>query len=338
MMMCVGLVALGLTSVAVRAEPAQERARELIGRLPPLEQRFFEGAKFAGTFALGDLLRLWNAEGRVYAAFTLPDAVVRQFTDPARLIVGIEGSPHLWTLHRSKAGTLDDGLSMVTLTCYAPDEATATFSRFALSSDGSGVVVAGSQMYAKPGWEQTLTLGQTTRAVTVTWRLQADRFAPKRAQATEFGQLPARLPAAVWDDVRMVLGRLGAARPASDVYRAFDQIPADPAVTKKVRPLLRELEAPAPEAREAAMARIRALGRPGVLACLRREPSLLSPEQASRLRALYATEGWVHVEDPEAARSDPEFLRGCLEDEDPRVRSVARNTLAALAAIRQLRK
>jgi hypothetical protein len=193
-------------------------------------------------------------------------------------------------------------------------------------------------MYARPGWEQTITLGQTERTVTATWRLRADRFTARRAQATEFGQLPGRLPVAVWDELRAVLRRLGAARAASDVYRVFDQIPADPAVTRQLRPLLGELEAAAPEAREAATARIRALGRPGILACLRRDPTMLSPEQSNRLRALYAAEGWLHVDDVEAARNDPEFLRACLEDEDPRVRSVAANTLSALEAIRQLKK
>ena len=70
-----------------------------------------------------------------------------------------------------------------------------------------------------------------------------------------------------------------------------------------------------------------------MLACLRLDLATLSAEQQNRLGSLYACEGWMHVPDIDAARSDPTYLAACLEDEDPAVRSAASNLLAALRAV-----
>jgi hypothetical protein len=71
---------------------------------------------------------------------------------------------------------------------------------------------------------------------------------------------------------------------------------------------------------------------------LRTDPSVLSPEQKSRLDTVYAADGWLHVPDVEAARNDEAFLAACLEDEDEAVRSAASNMLAAARMARQLRQ
>jgi hypothetical protein len=329
---------LSLCAIGVRAEDAnEERLRRLIDRLPPAERQFVDNAVYAGVYALGDLVRYSNQDGRLAATFRLPEPLVKRFADPAPLVIAVEGSPHAWAVSRRRSGTLDEGLSMVTLTCYAPDD-NGPFNRCSVSSDGKSVLVSGGQMFGKPGWLQTISLSQSDRALNVAWRLEAEQYKPKRVAVADFAQLTANAPGLVSDFLRPVLRRLGAARPAADVYRVFDQIPADPTVKKKLRPLLIDLEAPDAAAREAAVDAIKALGRPGVLACLRTNPSTLSPEQQGRLRSLYASEGWLHVSDVEAARTDVEFLSSCAEDDDPRVRDVATNMLAALQALRHLKR
>jgi len=95
-------------------------------------------------------------------------------------------------------------------------------------------------------------------------------------------------------------------------------------------PLIARLDAEDSKVRDAAAASLKALGRAAVHACLRLDEAVLSPEQRNRLIAFYASEGWVHVPDIEAARRDSAFLSGCLEDQDPAVRTAATNLLAAL--------
>jgi HEAT repeat protein len=110
----------------------------------------------------------------------------------------------------------------------------------------------------------------------------------------------------------------------------FDRIPADPAVAQQVVPLIAKLDSDDSKVRDAAVASLKALGRAAVHACLRLDEAVLSPEQRNRLSAFYASEGWLHVPDIEAARRAPYFLSACLEDQDPAVRTAATNLLAAL--------
>jgi HEAT repeat protein len=144
-------------------------------------------------------------------------------------------------------------------------------------------------------------------------------------------QLSARAPGPTMEAYLIpVLRRLGPALPASDVYRVFDRIPADPAIARQILPLIANLDSEDSKIRDAAATSLKALGREGVHACLRLDEAVLSPEQRNRLSAFYESEGWMHVPDVEAARRDPEFLSGCLEDQDPAVRTAATNLLAAL--------
>ena len=112
---------------------------------------------------------------------------------------------------------------------------------------------------------------------------------------------------------------------AADVYRAFGTIAADADVSAKVKSLLAALDSDLAAERDAAMAKIEALGRPGVLAVMRLDQADFTPEQAARLDALVARNSiWP---DPKAARKDMRFLTDCLLDDDTKV---------CLAAKRQL--
>ena len=123
---------------------------------------------------------------------------------------------------------------------------------------------------------------------------------------------------------------------AGDVYRAFTTIPSDPAVTAQLKAILPDLDADAAPQRNAASAKLDHLGRAGVLAALRLDPSELTPEQRGRIDAMIDRNSlWP---DPASAptattattTTDPHFLADCLADEDAAVRR------AALAALQKL--
>jgi hypothetical protein len=317
------------------ADPRETAARAQIELLPPVDHDFLAKAKYAGHYARDRLVSYWNDDGRPVAMFHLPAELLRQFDGGAPLIVSLEGSPHVWSLHRRKGATLDPGLSLITLTCYAPDES-GPFNRFSVASDGHSVMVAAAQMFGHPAAQQRIYMNQGEGLLHVAWRLEADQWATKSADIAGLSQLSARapgspvVPATMEDYLIPVLRRLGPALPASDVYRVFDRIPADPAMTRQILPLIAKLDSDDAKARDAAVTSLKALGRAAVHACLRLDEAILSPEQRNRLSAFYASEGWLHVPDIEAARRDPEFLSACLEDQDPAVRTAATNLQAAL--------
>jgi hypothetical protein len=331
------LILMGLllasNAFASQADASVEASlRTRIARLPLLEKGLLGNAPYAGRYALDKLVTFSTRQERLIATFHLPAQLERQFRDPAPLLVSLEGSDQIWSLHRRKAGTLDTGLSLITLTCYAPDDK-GPFNRYTLSSDGQNLMIAGAQMFGHPTTQQSIALSQGERSLHVLWRLQLDKWSVHSIDLASLSQLPATAPGLLENYLLPVMRRLGPALPASDVYRVFDQLPADPRVVKQIRPVLARLDADDPRERDAAFTDLQRMGRQAVLACLRLDVATLSAEQQNRLGSLYACEGWMHVADIEAARSDPTYLAACLEDEDPAVRSAASNLLAALRAV-----
>jgi hypothetical protein len=324
-------------AVPALAETDEARMRALVQRVTNNEHETLSKARYAGEYTLSDLVTYSNHQGRLVATFHLPADLVKQFADPAPLIISLKASPQLWTISRRKSGTLDEGLSLITLTCYAPDE-TQPFNRYSLSSDGDRVMVSGSQMFGHPATQQSVLMNQGERGMHLAWRLASDRFTPRSLNVAELSQVPARAPDLEERYLMPIFRRLGPGRPASDVYRVFDQIPADPAVTRSIMPLLVKLDSDDSAVRDAATASLKRMGAPAILSCMRMDRSLLTPEQNGRIDAFCSTDGWVHVSDVEAARHDPDFLTACLEDEDPAVRLAAANLLAALKTAAQLRK
>jgi hypothetical protein len=326
------LFAFWFVAPSVRGDAYEADLREVVGRLPPVEQETLAKAAYGGHYALDQLVGFSNWGGRLYATFRLPPELVRRFRDPAPLLVSLEGSRDVWSLERRKSGTLDPGLSLVTLTCYAAVLADRwRLMRYAISSDGAVMRVSTSELTGGAAGGEAVTLIQGERSLSVAWRFAADRFVLHEARFDDLAQVEARAPADVMArHLLPALRRLGPARPGSDVYRVFDQIPADPRAARQVRPVLARLDADDPATRDAASRRLRAMGRAATLACLRMDSRSLSPEQRTRLAAHYDADGWVHVSDVEAARHDPVFLTACLADEDPAVRTAAANLLAAV--------
>src|SRR5688572_15396356 len=101
MRICLTLL-LAAVCLPSRADTRESALRAVIRRLPPAEQAFVERAKYAGHYALSDLVTYSNRDGRLAATFHLPDKLARQFAaaaDPAGpLLVSLEGSPHVWSL------------------------------------------------------------------------------------------------------------------------------------------------------------------------------------------------------------------------------------------------
>jgi len=116
---------------------------------------------------------------------------------------------------------------------------------------------------------------------------------------------------------------------AGDVYRAFTAIAPDPAITAQLKSILPDLDADAAPQRNAASAKLDHLGRVGVLAALRLDPSELSPEQRGRIDALVDRNS-LWPDPATSAATDPHFLADCLGDDDAAVRR------AALAALQKL--
>jgi hypothetical protein len=194
--------------------------------------------------------------------------------------------------------------------------------------------MSANELVGHPLWLQHIQLTQTERAFFVTTRLAADKYQAKRLELAEFDQLPLRAPELFGHHVVPVLRRLGPARAGADVYRVFDKIPADPAAIRQIAPVIARLDAEDPRDRDAAQRELRTMGRAAMLAAMRLDPSLLTPEQNSRLVSLRLGDGWARLTDVKSAAKDEAFLMSCLEDEDPAVRTAAANTLAVLRASR----
>jgi hypothetical protein len=320
-------------SPPVRAAEVPQRVRAVVDRLPKSDQDFLSGATYAGKYPQSSLASFSTHVGRLRADFHLPDELVKQF-DPATnapLLIELEGSPHVWSVHRRKASTLDQGLSLVGLTCWAMND-NGPFQRFAVASDGITVTVSAHELVGHPMWLSHVQLTQSERAFHVGLRLASDKYQLRRIELNEFAQLPLRAPDLYEKHVVPILRRLGPGRAAADVYRVFDKIPADPRVVREIRPLIARLDADDSRDRDAAARDLRRMGRPAMLAAMRLDPSLLTPEQNSRLASLRLDDGWARLLDVGSAARDEAFLESCLEDEDPSVRTAASNTLAALRA------
>ena len=116
----------------------------------------------------------------------------------------------------------------------------------------------------------------------------------------------------------------------SDVYGAFQEIPADEKVTGEIEQLIPKLDADDPADRDAASAKLDQLGSAGVLAALRMDMSDLTAEQKERLRLFIAQHRRRSGINVTALLHDPAFLIDCLEFPDAAVRAAAKADLERL--------
>lgn len=121
---------------------------------------------------------------------------------------------------------------------------------------------------------------------------------------------------------QLCCGRSPLAPTAGDVYRAFPDLPLDPASVKAVNDLLPRLADVSPGVRQKASAALNDLGPRGVQAAMKLDANTLAPEAADRIAAFIATYT-TDSRPPEQMRGDSDFLLDCLTDSDPNVRAAA---------------
>jgi hypothetical protein len=162
--------------------------------------------------------------------------------------------------------------------------------------------------------------------------MQARSVQVFRATADSVAELRAKYPAEFRRHVVPLLSKVSdlswLTPGAGDVYAAFREIPADPAVAARLAELLPDLNAAEAGVRDAAADRLTALGPAGVLAALRADVSGLSAEQRGQLGRLVAAHR-RRDRPPADPRADPSFLLDALEYPDRAVRSAAKAALEA---------
>lgn len=120
---------------------------------------------------------------------------------------------------------------------------------------------------------------------------------------------------------------------AADVYAAFEDIEADPKLTRRLEQLLPHMAHPSVDVRERASAELHRLGRPGVLAAMRYGSATLCPEQRSRVGAFINAHRLRPLNATGAASGKLEFLMECLEDADLEVRVAAKHAIERINGV-----
>jgi hypothetical protein len=150
-------------------------------------------------------------------------------------------------------------------------------------------------------------------------------------QANSFAELVAEHPAELRKYLSPVLRRLGGADPfapgAADVYGAFSEIEPDAAAQEKLAALLPGLSDPDPHQRQLAFEELQALGPSLACAAVRWPDSDLNPQQRLSIRQYLRSQSRRRDQTPAELRHDPLFLVDCLEYDDVRVRSLAKEEL-----------
>lgn len=159
--------------------------------------------------------------------------------------------------------------------------------------------------------------------------------AQKQYYGSDLEDLRRRNPAAE-DELRSLLSRVGQEHLlAADAQTAWQVFAGDveptPQVVQQVAALVKQLDADDFRARDDAVAKLRALGAPGMLAMMRTERRALSLEQQLRLDS--ALEPYKLLAEPaaKARRDDTMFLMDCLMCEDAQIRALALARLKQLA-------
>ncbi|MDB5296868.1 MAG: hypothetical protein JWO31_2851 [Phycisphaerales bacterium] len=306
-----------------------------------------------GEAAMGDLVRLSLDAGGVLRAE--PTDRVLGADDARRYRVkgavatctvavdGVRGPPAAGGGGRASLGftttvsradhdvTTDDGMWFATLSADGSSLSAMGRSVLAQVMFSQRPFVRGANPVAMPGGRpapRPVTLRVTE------WRAGMRQAVVFRGDADTVAELRAKHPREVRRYLLPLLGKVaddGWWRPGvADVYTAFEDVPADPAVAGVVQALLPDLDAADAPTRQAAATRLADLGPAGVLAVLRADPETLSPQQRAQLGRYVAAHRRRVTDSPVDARRDPAFLADCLEHDDPAVRRAAKAALERL--------
>lgn len=279
-----------------------------------------------GKFKLSDLVRIRSINGMLVVE---PQPAARKQGNHR---ITIEGSDARWTLmYYGQAG----GVDQVHINRYDFDEAArGGIWQISMRTFGGGcyfTAQAGSGMETA---HVNLHLANNQIRLTISGRQAGRVNQPLNVMASSFSELYARHPDECRRYVRPMLKRFAGEDPlalkAADAYRLFPGLQPEPRVTAQVMELLSALDSPVAAERNRASQALSRLGAPGVLAVLRMDMSILTPEQHARLDEFIAAHDDRRFTDADEARKDPWLLVDCLEFDDPAVRTAAKAALVQL--------
>jgi hypothetical protein len=284
-------------------------------------KRYINTLQLAGKFKLSDLMKFSLVDGQFKMEWTNAVNTVNQ-----QVRLQIEGSNATWVISQSTIGVQRN----VNLVRYDFDRADGPWS---ISANLHPSALNIHSQWGPKSEVYNVSFSQSANqvmlsAVAMVQGRHQQRFQGSGANITE---LQTRNP----EEVRMYLSPLlrdlcgvDLLRPGpADLYRVFEQLPADPQVSRQVAQILPKLESASFAEREAASAQLLALGRGGLLAVMRVDPATLSAEQRARLADLVAQASRRTLSSPAAMKRDVNFLLEAMEDEEAPVRVVAKAAL-----------
>jgi hypothetical protein len=315
--------------IAVKAQAvrlAQARAIAMVNNVKQQRENMRNSAKNipdGGTFKFDDLIHFSIVDGRIKAEWKADKIPVGQ-----QRRIKIEGSDALWLVNVNNGPNryfnlarydLDgppDGFWMSQISCQ---EGVNVLSMYAQGAENSEIA------------QLSFVQQPTILSLSLYGGQNNIRRLLLNTSATDLIRLRSEHPDEVCRHLIPLLRKMTGQplmRPgAGDVYRVFTDIPADPAMTRKIESYLPALTSIDPAERDKATQKLRELGAPAALAALRLDPGLLLPEQLNRLNALVSLHSRVIVDDPAEMLKDPNFLLDCFEDDDVAVRIDAKSAL-----------
>jgi len=279
-----------------------------------------------GSFKMSDIVRFALVDGRLKAEWVgnFPAGQGRRIkiegSDATYMVNQFNQAPNsVYTLARYDFDAPEDEIWSISMTVQ---QAQSTVSLYAQGGDTCEVMrlnftqQVGRVVMGVTGWDNN-------RARQILNANAADLFTLRSDYPDEVRRYLAPI-------LRKVTGQPLLQPGASDVYKVFIQIPADPKITSRIEALLPDMISSESTHREKAAAQLFKLGAPGALGALRYDASLLAPEQQSRLDDLVMAHSRMIIEDPAAALQDADFLLDCVESDDLKIRALAKEALEKL--------
>jgi hypothetical protein len=311
----------------VRINPEEARRRQA-----EMKQKILADAPDAGAYDLGEIISFSLRQHTVHARFHPPERLVRIAKERSPVRLTIKGDAGVWEFSQVEDRNTDATGPYTALTRYDFDAIAdpTRFDQAAVHIRNDRVTLRG----ARGGPRPTTVLLNIQRNPDPVMNLTVTGQRARAQNVRSVYQLRREQSQAVREQLKPLLAVFEAdhllAPGATDFYRAFESIPADPQVRQEVEDLVPRLETEPFELREDAMDELNALGPAGVLAILRMDRSRLGPEAQRRLQVHLARHTHWPEEPPADALKNTDFLLEALAFPDPAVREAAAGQLQRL--------
>ena len=311
-------------------------ATDITSAEPIREENALQKARFVGRHDLFDLARFTWSNGWLDVNFLLP----LDWAGPEGVRTTIDGSDATWVWkispHRDGGDTRDMTERVVELQYRdAGDENADGHTRGTLYSHDGYLMISGRM---RQGGENIVVFyrGRSGGQAELEAYVQED-CALTRTLLTARGENLEQMAGAHPEEVDRYfapllrkISRTNLLGPgAADVYAVVPEIPADAGVVSRVEQILPALDSPDESEREKATRDLAVLGRPGILAVMRWDETVLSPEQHARMRQLIHSHR-RRAQAAGSARTDVAFLSECLADDDLAVRVAAKRAIESI--------